>query len=290
MIRHMLAGLLATATLLATAAPVAAAPANGPMVVAHRGGALLWPENTLPAFDKAVEMGAEILEFDMQVTADDQLVITHDATVNASFCTAPDVAPAPIRSLTLAQVRRFDCGSGHRDIYPSQQAVPGSHMPTPDEFFARYKGSNALFYGEIKIPRKEEGVIDPVAFAGMVAAAVKKAGLEDRFILQSADYSAIDAMHAAAPRIRTCLLSPWRYDVDVLEQARTHHASCVLLRLKDADAARVKQLQAAGVMVFSEVIDNETSWAAYLARGDDALFTNDPKGLIAFLRKQGVRK
>lgn len=309
MTRQLLAGLLAASALFAptastSAAPTSAAPttaavstaaapvapANGPMVIAHRGGALLWPENSLPAFDKALEMGVEILEFDMQVTADDQLVITHDATVNASFCTAPDVAPAPVRSLTLAQMRKFDCGSGHRDIYPTQQAVPGSHMPTPDEFFARYKGSDALFYGEIKIPREEEGVVDPVAFAGLVAAAVKRAGLDDRFILQSADYRAIDAMHALAPRIRTCLLSPWRYPVDLLEQARQHNASCMLLRLEDADAARVKQLQAAGVMVFSQVIDDEESWAAYLARGDDALFTNDPRGLLDFLRRQGVRQ
>lgn len=288
MIKQLLAGLLATALIPFLA--VSAAPGKGPMIVAHRGGALLWPENTLPAFDKAVAMGVEILEFDMQVTADDQLVITHDGTVNASFCSAPDVKPAPIRFLTLAQARRFDCGAKHRDIYPSQHSVSGAYMPTPDELFARYKAAKVLFYGEIKMPGQNEGVVDPVAFARRVAAAVKKAGLEDRFILQSADYRAIDAMHGADPRIRTCLLSPWRYQVDVFEQARQHHASCVLLRLEDADAAKVAQLQAAGIMVFSQVIDDESQWAAYLARGDAALFTNDPKRLITFLKKQRARR
>lgn len=286
MIKPLLAALLAAVAL----APATALAAPGPMIVAHRGGALLWPENTLAAFDHALEMGVEILEFDMQVTADDRLIITHDGTVNASFCAAPDIEPAPIRTLTLAQALKFDCGARHRDIYPSQQAVPGSHMPTPDALFARYKGTKALFYGEIKMPGKDEGETDPVMFARSVAAAVRKAGLEDRFILQSSDYRAIDAMHAAYPRIRTCLLSPWRYKIDVLEQARQHHAACVLLRLEDADAAKVRQLQAAGIMVFSQVIDDASDWAAYLARGDDALFTNDPKGLIAFLKKQGARR
>jgi glycerophosphoryl diester phosphodiesterase len=289
MIKHLVSGLLAVgAVLSSTAAPAAAD--KGPMIVAHRGGALLWPENTLPAFDKAVEMGVEILEFDMQVTADDQLVITHDGTVNTGFCSAPGRAAAPIRFMKLTQVRKFDCGAKHREIYPTQQAVPGSHMPTPHELFARYKETKALFYGEIKMPGANEGTVDPVAFAQLVAAAVKKAGLEDRFMLQSADYRAIDAMHEADPRIKTCLLSPWRYEVDVLEQARQHHASCVLLRLEDANSSKVRQLQAAGIMVFSQVIDDEKLWAAYLARGDDALFTNDPKGLIAFLKAQGVRK
>jgi hypothetical protein len=64
----------------------------------------------------------------------------------------------------------------------------------------------------------------------------------------------------------------------------------VLLRLQDADAAKVAQLQAAGILVFSQVIDDEINWAAYLARGDNALFTNDPKGLVAFLKQQKVRQ
>jgi len=288
MIKHLLAGLLAT--VLAPELAVAGTSGRSPMIVAHRGGALLWPENTLPAFDNAVAMGVEILEFDMQVTADDQLVITHDGTVNSSFCSAPDVTPGPVRSLTLAQMRRFDCGAKHRDIYASQHLVPGTGMPTPAELFARYKATKALFYGEIKMPGRNEGTVDPVAFAAQVAAAVKKAGLEDRFILQSADYRAIDAMHEIDPRIRTCLLSPWRYQVDVLALARQHHASCVLLRLEDADATKVRRLQSAGVMVFSQVIDDQKNWAAYLARGDDALFTNDPRGLIAFLKRFDVRK
>lgn len=65
-----------------------AAQPSQPIVIAHRGGALLMPENTLPAFDHAVALGAEMLEFDIVMTADDQLVVQHDPTVNATFCTA----------------------------------------------------------------------------------------------------------------------------------------------------------------------------------------------------------
>lgn len=64
---------------------------------------------------------------------------------------------------------------------------------------------------------------------------------------------------------------------------------CMLLRLQDADAAQVKRLREAGVMVVSEVIDDEPNWRRYLARGDDALFTNDPAGLIAFLERAGPK-
>jgi glycerophosphoryl diester phosphodiesterase len=256
-----------------------------PLVIAHRGGALLMPENTFPAFDNAVRLGVDILEFDMVMTADDQLVITHDTSVNPSFCTAEDVAPAPVRSLTLAQVEKFDCGSKHRAIYPTQRAVPGARMPTPDAFFARYRQTRQLFFGEIKMPKPDEGTVDPVAFAKRVDAVVRKYGIEDRYVLQSSDWNAIDAMHAINPRIRACLIGVWREKADYLELARAHHATCVLLRLQDADAAEVKRLQAAGVEVFSDVVDDEAGWRAYLARGDDAIFTNDPAGLTAFLTK-----
>ncbi len=210
--------------------------------------------------------------------------------MNPTFCTADPgtgVVPGPVRSLPLADLLKFDCGSKHRAIYPTQVAVPGTHMPTPDAFFTRYKPTKALFFGETKMPGAGQGDVDPVAFTRLVEAVVRKYGLEDRFILQSADYRTLDAMHDINPRIRTCLLSPWRAKTDYLELARTHHATCMLLRVQDADAAEVARLRAAGVQVFSDVVDDEAGWRAYLTRGTDALFTNDPAALIAFLKRAG---
>jgi glycerophosphoryl diester phosphodiesterase len=294
--RSIAIALAAAAALLgASSSPAsdAAAQPRRPLVIAHRGGALLMPENTFPAFDNAVRIGVDMLEFDMQMTADDQLVITHDGTVNATFCTAgpgAGIAPGPVRAMKLANVLKFDCGSKHRALYPTQQAVPGTHMPTPDAFFARYRNKRVQFFGETKMPGAKEGEVDPVAFTKLVATAIRKYRLEDRFILQSADYRTIDAMHDIDPRVRTCLLSPWRYKTDYLELARQHHASCILLRVKDADADQVKRLRAAGVMVFSDVVDDEAGWRDYLARGVDALFTNDPAGLLSFLNREGLTR
>ena len=277
------------AAILGTIAPPGfAAEATQPLIVAHRGGAALMPENTFPAFDNAVRLGVDLLEFDMQMTVDNQLVISHDGTVNPTFCTAAPgsgVAPGPIRAMKLADVLKFDCGSKHRSLYPTQKAVPGTHMPTPDAFFARYAGRRVQFYGETKMPGPGEGDVDPVAFTKLIVEVVHKYGLEDRFILQSADYRTIDAMHELNPRIRTCLLYPWLANAAYLELAKKHHAACMLLRLQDADAAEIHRLQEAGIMIFSDVVDDEAGWRQYLARGVDALFTNDPAALIGFIRQ-----
>lgn len=275
------------ACLGAVAAPSQVTGPAKPMIIAHRGGAALVSENTIPAFDNAIRLGVDMLEFDMVMTADDKLVVQHDATVDGDICIArpgSKVVPGSVRRLTLAQMLEFDCGSRYRDIYPNQKTVSGTPMPTPGALFARYKGTDVLFFGEIKMPRPSEGAVDPVAFAKLVEAEVRRHSVEDRFILQSSDYRTIDAMHAVNPKIRTCLLRPWLAKTDHLELARKHHATCMLLRLQDADRAQVDRLRKAGVMVISEVIDDEPSWRAYLARGDDALFTNDPAGLIAFLK------
>ncbi|QJU59927.1 hypothetical protein HL653_21200 [Sphingomonas sp. AP4-R1] len=276
----------ALAGALLAATPASAGGADGPLVVAHRGGAALMPENTFPAFDHAVRLGADVLEFDLGLSADDKLIVTHDSSVNGTFCTADPgsgVMPAPVHSLTLAQLQRFDCGAKHRALYPNQRAVPGTRMPTFDRLLARYKNSKALLFGEIKMPDAGEGDVDPLLFARLVEAEVRRYRLEDRFILQSADWRTIDAMHALNPRIRTCLLYVWRAKGDPLDIARQHHATCMLLRMQDADAAEVARLRAAGVMVVSEVIDDPKDWEAYRARGDDALFTNDPAGLMKAL-------
>ena len=277
----------ASATIPTSVSTLWAADQAKPLVIAHRGGAALLPENTIPAFQHAVRLGVDMLEFDMVLTADDQIVIQHDPNV-PNFCTTPPgsgVKPGPIRRLPLIDVLKFDCGSKHRATYPNQRAVPGAHMPTLDAFLAKFKNSKMLFFGETKMPKPADGTVDPVAFTRQVEAMVRKYGLEDRFILQSFDWRTIDAMDAINPRIGTCLLGVDRAKMDYIELARQHHAGCVVLRVQDTSATQVRQLRDAGVMVFSDVVDDEAGWRAGLSLGVDALFTNDPAALITFLKR-----
>ena len=111
----------------------AAAVAADPIIVAHRGGMAERPENTFSAFDNAISIGVGMIEFDLGVTSDDTLVIHHDSSVNPQICTSPTAKPGPIRTLTLAQIKSFDCGSKQAARYPKQKTVPGEKMPTLGE-------------------------------------------------------------------------------------------------------------------------------------------------------------
>lgn len=77
--------------------------------IAHRGASAYEPENTLSAFERAIEMGATMLELDVRLSLDDHLVVIHDENLSRL---AND--PQPVRSLTLEQIKSIDVGRGER--------------------------------------------------------------------------------------------------------------------------------------------------------------------------------
>ncbi len=79
--------------------------ANPPLLFAHRGGAALRPENTLTAFEHAAQLGVDILELDVHLTADDELVVIHDATVDRTTNGSGRVS-----EMTVAQLKALDAG------------------------------------------------------------------------------------------------------------------------------------------------------------------------------------
>src|SRR5512133_2963478 len=95
------------------------------LVHGHRGARALRPENTLPAFEYAISAGVDALELDVAVTKDNVLVVSHDPYLPDTICTGPRAKPV-IRTLSLAEVRAYDCGSKRNPLYPKQVPVPGT--------------------------------------------------------------------------------------------------------------------------------------------------------------------
>jgi hypothetical protein len=106
----------------------------------HRGARGLAPENTLPAFATALSIGVTTLELDLAMTSDGILVVSHDSRLNPDHTRGPDgtfldaEGPA-IRSLTLAQVQRYDvgrlkAGTAYAAAFPEQRGMDGVRIPT----------------------------------------------------------------------------------------------------------------------------------------------------------------
>jgi len=188
----------------------------------HRGARGLAPENTLPAFAKALAIGVTTLETDLAVTRDGVIVLSHDPVLNPDVVRSPDgawlAAPGPaINTLTLAELERFDVGrlkpgSTYAQQFPQQTPVDGARIPTLAQLFelARSSGRTPRFNIETKLsPDKPGEAPEPEAFAHKVVDAVRSAGLADRTTVQSFDWRTLIAARKLAPEIATvCLTAP----------------------------------------------------------------------------------
>src|SRR5580704_2592630 len=112
----------------------------------HRGTRGLAPENTLPAFAKALEIDVDTLELDTNVTRDGVVVISHNTSLNPDITRGPDgrwIAKAgpPIHALTFEELSRYDVGridpaAKYAKQFPDQVPVDGTHMPRLADLFA----------------------------------------------------------------------------------------------------------------------------------------------------------
>ena len=152
---------------------------------AHRGYSRAAPENTLSAFRKAVEVGADYAELDVQRTADSALVILHDSDLMRLTKTSKG-----IHELTLAEVRRFDVGS-HFD-----PAFAGERIPTLAEVIALARGKIKLNI-ELKFHGKDRRL------AADVACLLREEDFEDQCVVTSLNYDGLVEVKRHNPRLQT---------------------------------------------------------------------------------------
>lgn len=255
----------------------------------HRGARAVLPENTMPAFEYAIQIGADVLELDLAVTKDDVLVVSHDPVLNPKICTAPPGTPTVIRELTLAELRKWDCGSLRHPDFPRQKPVPGTRIPTLDEVLALAPKGDFEFNIETKIfPKRPELTPSPERFAELLLEAIRRHGLEARVMVQSFDYRTLHAMRRLAPEIRRSAL----YGVGMrsfVSIGREAEAQIVSPNHRLVTRRKVADAQAAGMEVVPWTANTPAEWEWLVRAGVDGIITDDPAGLIEWLRGRGLR-
>jgi glycerophosphoryl diester phosphodiesterase len=265
----------------------------------HRGSRGTVPENTLPAFEAALLGEADVLEMDMGVTKDDVLVISHEPRVTPERCLGPNGEKldkaVPIRSLTLAELKKYDCGSLANPKFPRQIAVPGEKMPTLDEVFALVKASGyeaapkVEFNIETKIfPAEPELTPSATDFARLVADTVKKNGMEGRVIVQSFDVRTLKEIKRIAPALRTSQLTEADL-VDIVPALKSAKADFWSPNSKWITPEAIKEAHAAGVKVAPWTINTRKEWDLAIAAGVDAIITDYPGDLVEYLKEKKLR-
>jgi len=234
-----------------------------PLVIAHRGASGHLPENTLPAYQLAVEQGADMIEIDLHRTRDAAVVITHDEDLcglggRGEICDA-----------SLAEVRALDAGRGER-------------VPLLAEVLDRF-GSRIAFNLELKRGTRAE-------YPGVEAealAAVQQRGLLARTLFSSFYDPVLARLRQLSGAARIALLLSHQSAERPIERARLLGAEAInpwrgLVRRELVEAAHD-----AGLAVYVFTVDEVDEMQRLLALGVDGLFTNFPDRMRALLSPRG---
>ncbi len=232
----------------------------------HRGARGLAPENTLPAFAKALEIGVTTLELDVGISKDGHLVVSHNPRLHPAIVRTGDGRwlageRLALRQLTLAEIKRYDVGridpaSRLASRFPDQQPVDGTAMPTLSEVIAltRAAGNTTVrFNVETKLnPAEPDLTVGPQHFADILVAALRDGGIADRATVQSFDWRTLARVQVAAPEIPTVYLTAQQRWLDNIQKGRPGPSPWTAGHDIDAIGGSVPRLvEAAGGAIWS---------------------------------------
>lgn len=188
----------------------------------HRGCRGLMPENTIPAFLKAIELGVNTLEMDLAVTADGRLVVSHEPFMSSRICLDSSGAEIPeaeelsynIYKMTYEEVSQFDCGSRPHPWFPAQQKLAVVKPLLTDvldtiKAYEQAQGLEPLRYNiEIKSSAATDHVYHPAPgdFSDLVYQVVDARLDWELVTVQSFDFRILQYFHKAYPHVRLALL------------------------------------------------------------------------------------
>jgi glycerophosphoryl diester phosphodiesterase len=292
----------------------------------HRGARGLMPENTLPGFAKALAIGVTTLELDLALTGDSEVVVMHnprfepELTRNGKGEWLQQSSPS-IHSMTLAKVKTYDVGrlnpgSKYAQHYPGQQAVDGTSVPTLGEVFdlVNKSGNQAVRFNiEIKIyPERPDLTWPPKKFARAVIDVVRGYKMEDRIMLQSFDWRALQEIQDLAPEITTSYLtanqswlsnlqtsipgpSPWLNGLDVddfngsaVRAIKAAGGDIWSSYHKEVDADAIDLAHQLGLSVNVWTVNETGRMRELIAMGVDGIITDYPDRLRQVILELGL--
>ena len=231
----------------------------------HRGARGLAPENTLPAFARALSIGVTTLEMDAGLTEDDVVVVAHDRRLNPDIVRGADGrwlagrTPA-IRELTFRELQRYDVGrikpgSDYSRRFPDQRRQDKVRIPTLEEVFEltrHARNGEARFNVETKIsPEAPEESADPETFTRALIKVIRDNGMAGRTTIQSFDWRTLALVQKEAPEIATSYLSSQQQALDNIQAGHREDSPWTAgVRFRDHGSVP-KMVKAAGGKIWS---------------------------------------
>ena len=255
--------LVASATL---ATVMAAGPAT--LVAAHRGGAALWPENSLLAFRSALALGVDALELDLHLTADGEVVVLHDPSLDRT-----STGTGAVRDLKLADLAAVR-------LKTREGAVTAERVPTFAQVLDLVAPTSAELLPEIKVDanrQRYDGIEEKVL------ALIRARGLRSRTTIQAFQVETIRRLRELEPKARTMLLVA-RGDVErdrarpaeAVRRARELGATDLGMNHRLIDTDVMSAARAAGIRVAAWTPNEEADIRRMVDLGVDMVMSDRP--------------
>jgi glycerophosphoryl diester phosphodiesterase len=232
------------------------------MVIAHRGASSYAPENTLAAFDLALEMRARHIELDVALTRDSHIVVIHDDNVDRTTDGC-----GLVTSHTLAALQELDAGSWFGAQFE------GERIPTFDQVLARYKG-RVHIHTEIKGKSP--------SLSQRTADLIRKHGMETQVTVTSFQSARLQEMRACAPELPVGWLVREVND-SIIAQAHAIGVNQFCPRADTVTPELVHRLHAEGFVVRAWGVTTEELMQSAVHAGVNGMTVNFPDKLIAYL-------
>jgi glycerophosphoryl diester phosphodiesterase len=233
------------------------------MVIAHRGASSYAPENTLAAFDLALQMGVRHIELDVALTSDSHTVVIHDDKVDRTTNGC-----GLVTSHTLAALRQLDAGSWFGAQFE------GERIPIFDEVLARYNG-RVHIHTEIKGKSP--------SLSQRTADLIRKHGMERQVTVTSFQSVRLEEMRAYAPELPMGWLVREIND-SIIAQAHAIGATQLCPRADTVTPELVHRLHAEGFVARAWGVTTEALMQHVVQAGVDGMTVNFPDKLIAYLK------
>jgi len=225
-----------------------------PQLIAHRGGRIFYPENTLSAFQHAIEIGVDWIEFDVQRTQDNVLVVIHDDTVDRTTNGSGEVG-----QLSLEQIQALDAGDGEM-------------VPTFEQVISLAKENGVGIMPEAKSPELYPDLSE------QILRILEKENYVDRSILQSFDPESLILVREKNADLAVCPLSGlWQFDLNE-PQPDNAESVCPMAEMVLLYPWMIRQAHQDGrkVFVWFGIIESPLVMRSMLAMGADGLMVDDP--------------
>lgn len=245
-------------------------PADKIYTIAHRGASGYAPENTMPAFELAIEMNTDYIELDIQLTKDHVPVVIHDGTVNRTTN-----GKGYVKDLTLEQISKLDAGSWFNEQYPmfARDKYVDLRIPTLEEVFEKF-GNEVDYMIEIKDPTLNSNI------ESLLNEQIENYDLSAHVAIHSFSEASLRRFHSINPSIPLYQIV-W-YELPVYKLSETYlnrlktYAVGISPNFQRVNSAYVAQVKNAGLKVFPYTVNYQVNMDKAVIWGVDGVHTNFP--------------